>query len=347
MRARRVGLVLLAWGLLSPSGSAGLVVGDASGGESTSHGERMESGTVVRGTYAGAEGSRPWRLFVPERMRGAASPMLLVALHGCTQNANDFAAGTQLDAVAESEGFLVLYPEQVASANARLCWNWYDVGHQDRGHGEPAIIAAMTQEVAREYGANVASVHLLGLSAGAAMATLTVVAFPELFATLVAASGVPWKAAPNVGRALVVMQKGAEQQLPGPEAMVSAMADRARAVPVLLVHGGKDAVVNVRNSEESAAQWVGVHDRLRSGASQPALVPDGEVSVRQENGYTIDERSWRDTARVAQVTLLRIEELGHAWSGGSPAGSFVDPKGPDISRRVARFCAAHPMFGSR
>jgi len=302
---------------------------------------------VVRGEYTSSEGTRPWRLFVPSRATNAMPSMLLVMLHGCTQSANDFAAGSRMDVVAEEQGYFVLYPEQLAKANARSCWNWFDAAHQMHGHGEPSLIAGMVNEIARKYAIDAARVHLVGVSAGAAMATLTAVAYPQQFATLTSASGIGWRAATDVVRALTVMQKGGGDGLPTSQMMIAAMGSTARAVPTLVLHGGRDAVVNAKNADDLATQWVGVHDALRARNGEPALLADAAAATRSDNGYTVNERSWRDSKGSARVTLIRIEDLGHAWSGGSTVGTFTDAKGPDASRLIAAFCAAHARTASR
>lgn len=308
------------------------------------------AGEVIRGRYEGSEGARPWRLFVPSR-RTAKPGMLLVVLHGCLQNANDIAAGTRMDEVAEEQGFSVLYPEQVPEANARGCWNWFDAAHQSRGSGEPAIIAAMLADlVKRPELANVvdrAQIHLVGISAGAAMANLVAVAYPETFASLTSASGITWKGASDVTGALTVMQKGGGGSVQTADAVVQAMGPNARALPTLVVHGGRDAVVSTRNADETAQQWVGVHDLLRARRKLAPLSADATARTRTENEYTVSQRDWRDEHGGVQLSLVRIEELGHAWSGGSKTGTFTDEKGPDATRMVAAFCASHPMRNAR
>lgn len=294
-----------------------------------------DSARIVTGRYDGPEGQRDWRLAVPRGAEARGTLPMLVVLHGCLQDAADIARGSQLDALAKSAGVLVLYPEQPVTANPRKCWNWFDAAHQARGTGEPALLAALIESVARTHGADPARVHLAGISAGAAMATLLTVAYPERFASLTSVAGVGWKAAPNVGRALAVMQQGAGSALPDAAALLHAMGSRARAVPVLIVHGGADNVVSVRNADDVVAQFVGVHDALRARAGQGPLTLR-EAPPVDAHGHAVRERQWRDPQGTAQVTMLRVEGLGHAWPYGAKSGSFTDPAGPDLVERLRR-----------
>lgn len=291
----------------------------------------MDTIRIERGRHEAAAGARDYRVAVPAAPATGPRPMLVV-LHGCLQDADDIARGTRFDALA-AHGCVVLYPQQDEAANARKCWNWFDTAHQTRGAGEPAILADLMAHVSAMYGVDASAVHVTGVSAGAAMATLLVVAYPELAASLTLASGVPWRGATNVTQALGIMQRGCEGDLPSAEQMIAAMGAHPRAIPVTIVHGIADAVVSVRNADELARQFVGVHDALRAVASQPPLVVR-DLPRRDEGGRAVDERQWRSLDGAAAVTLVRIHDLGHAWSGGDTSGSFTDPLGPDISTRI-------------
>lgn len=297
-------------------------------------------GEVVRGRATCEAGARDWRLYVPSGYQPSAPPMMLVFLHGCTQSADDVARGLQMDAVAEAHGFLALYPEQPVEANPKTCWNWFDASQQARGSGEPAIIASMIEDVLAEYPADPARVHIAGISAGAAMATIVAVAYAERFATLSSLSGVPWGGATNVMRALTVMANGAGDELPGAEAMVQAMGRHPYAMPVLAVHGGRDAVVSPRNVEEIVTQWTSVHALLRARKHAPVLEqrPTTEDEV---GGYTVHRTEWHAAEEGPQVVRVVIDELGHACSGGSTEGSFADARGPSSSEMIAEFCVPH------
>ncbi|MDQ2778265.1 MAG: PHB depolymerase family esterase, partial [Pseudomonadota bacterium] len=152
-----------------------------------------------------------YKLYVPPRAAGVAPtprPLVLM-LHGCTQDPADFAAGTQMNALARDLGVLVLYPAQTQPANPQKCWNWFKPQHQQRGRGEPAVLAALTQSVMAEHRVDASRVYVAGLSAGGAMADILGRAYPDLFAAVGVHSGLPAGAASDVGSAFAAMHAGA------------------------------------------------------------------------------------------------------------------------------------------
>jgi len=278
-------------------------------------------------TYTGPEGTRRYRLFVPSGHETWSPATLVVMLHGCTQDPDDFARGTRFNALADSAGAIVVYPEQTAAHNPQKCWTWYDAAHQGAGAGEPAIIAGITREVMGRYAVDRARVYIGGVSAGGAMAVNTAAAYPELYAAVGAHSAIPWRAASNVGEALAAMRSGPAN----PDALVEPAREVLRAsgrdwLPMIVFHGAADAVVNAENGRRLASQWAiagGAKDFLRS--------------EEQIGGLTVVKDRFGPA-----MELWMVQGLGHAWSGGSPEGTYTDARGPDASREMLRFFLSHP-----
>jgi poly(3-hydroxybutyrate) depolymerase len=184
-------------------------------------------------------------------------------------------------------------------------------------------------------------VHLAGISAGAAMATLLGVAYPEQFLSITSVAGIAWRGAVNVGQALTVMQQGAGEALPDAAALRAALGTGARVPRVLVVHGAKDNVVSIRNADETVRQFAGVHEAIALARGTGPL-ERVELPATIANGYTVRETQWRDADGMAQVTLLRVDELGHAFPRGDAAGTFTDPSGPDLVERLRVLIAGAP-----
>ncbi len=271
-------------------------------------------GRFLSAVFANAAGRRRYKLFVPAGYRGQKVP-LIVMLHGCTQSPDDFAAGTRMNDAAEGACWLVVYPAQTARANLRKCWNWFRPGDVGRDSGEDSLIAGITRAVMAEYAVDPGAVFVAGLSAGGAMAAALGQAYPELYAAVGVHSGLAWGAASDVGSAFAAMQGGAA-------------GVAGRAVPAIVLHGDADLTVSVRNADFVLAQ------ALPLGAR--ASVEDAGRFVRSV---------FRDSAGGVAGESFIVRGGGHAWFGGSPAGSFTDPGGPDATAEMLRFFLGHRRAG--
>jgi len=295
------------------------------------------AGSWVPGTFANEAGSRDYQLYVPGSYDPARRQMLVVLLHGCTQDPMDLARGTRIAEHAEREGFLALLPAQPQSANAMKCWSWFDQRHQARGAGEPSLIAGATMDITRRYSIDPARIHLAGISAGGAMASLVAVAYPDVFASVALHSSPAWRAATDLAGAMRTMTNGSPDADSLGALAAVAMGAHARAIPAFVLHGGSDAVVKPANGRDAVRQWLATNGRAGGITAMQALESSGE-----SGGYHWTRVCHGGGSGPCVVEEWTVAELGHAWSGGSSAGTFTDERGPDATAEMLRFFREHP-----
>ncbi len=293
----------------------------------------VDPGRFIDGNFTNAAGTRPYKLFIPSGASSTSRPMV-VMLHGCKQNPADFAAGTRMNEIAQSRGWIVLYPGQQKTANQMGCWNWFQEADQQRGRGEPSIIADMARQVAHEQGADMSRIFVAGLSAGGAMAAIMATTYPELFAAAGIHSGLPHAAASDLVSALQAMKKG-----PSSQSVHAASRQERVVVPTIVFHGDRDTTVHPCNGEEVIA-------RARFSSSQAAMASSGGRVESQRGqvpgGHAYTRKIHRDERGLCDAEHWIIHGAGHAWSGGSAKGSYTDARGPDASAEMLRFFEEHP-----
>lgn len=315
------------------SGLQGLNLGGVFPSETLPDGATFDSGT-----FANQAGSRDYKLYIPSGYHGQPLP-LIVMLHGCTQNPDDFAAGTGMNMLAEEQPCLVLYPAQTASANHSKCWNWFKPGDQRREGGEPAIIAGMTRQIINEYHVDERRVYVAGLSAGGAMATTMTMTYPEIYAAVGVHSGLPHGAAQDLPSALTAMQGGT-----GPLAGLNKQADArstsstAAKIPAIIFHGDQDTTVHPSNGDRVVALHL---PAAGSGRVQKNTIEAERRTGKVPNGHAYTCTIHRDASGQPILEQWSIHGAAHAWSGGTSRGSYTDPKGPDASREMLRFFLTH------
>ena len=273
-------------------------------------------------SFACAAGSRNYKLYIPRRSH-TGRRALLVMLHGGTQDANDFAAGTRMNALAEEHGFIVAYPSQSKAANASLCWNWFSPENQMRGRGEPAIIAGITSEIVADYDVDPALVFVAGLSAGGAMAAVMGATYPDLYAAVGVHSGLPYRSAADLPSAFAAMRGDA-----GPRGRRSRKSrgtgDDSPRIRTIVFHGDADNIVHPSNAANMVEAERAGESVERAEARHAAIRAHTRTVTRDKTGAVVVEQ-WL------------VHGSGHAWSGGSPDGTYTDPHGPDASREMLRF----------
>jgi poly(hydroxyalkanoate) depolymerase family esterase len=282
------------------------------------------AGGFIAGVYGNAAGERTYKLYVPSNPSARQSLPLIVMLHGCTQGPDDFAAGTRMNTLAEEKRCFVLYPAQANSANQSRCWNWFRREDQARDRGEPSIIAGMTREIVRRYSIDARRVYIAGLSAGGAMAAVMAVTYPELYAAAGIHSGLACGSAHDLPSALAAMRG-----MPAGPGRTAPPGAASHATPTIVFHGDQDSTVHPRNGANVIAQ-----SHHHEGG------PGGQVSSERgqaAGGHSYTRTVHRDAAGRVVLEHWLVHGGGHAWFGGSQAGSYTDARGPNASAEMIRF----------
>ena len=283
-------------------------------------------GQFVDGTYSNTAGTRAYKLYIPRGYTGQAVP-LVVMLHGCTQRPMDFAAGTRMNELAEGHTFLVAYPEQAPSANVSKCWNWFQESDQQRDGGEPSLIAGITRQIMSQYQVESSRVYVAGMSAGGAMAVILAAMYPDLYAAVGVHSGLAYGVAHDLPSAFAAMQQGTVYH-----------TQRLREIiPLIAFHGDSDTTVAPVNADGLLDQW------LQAASAGLGSVPGVKAEQGQvAGGHAYTRCIYHDVSGQTLIEQWTVHQAGHAWSGGSPSGSYTDPQGPDASTEMMRFFMEHP-----
>jgi poly(hydroxyalkanoate) depolymerase family esterase len=288
---------------------------------------RSSLGEIHRGRLSNLQGELRFLLAVPTSATHSPAP-LVVMLHGCKQDAKDFASGTRMIDLALREGYAVLLPEQSVRSNGSRCWNWFQKRHQRRGYGEPAFIVDLISAVRARVSIDPKRIYVAGLSAGAAMSVLLGHLYPEVFAAVGCHSGVAHGIAQSVPDAFAVMKKVS------PFNSLSASRGLSRSPrPVIVFHGDSDATVHHEN-----ANLVVTQHHPTTTASRAVRITEGE-----QGGLSYTRTEHVDGSGACDVEQWRVHGGGHTWFGGDPSGSYTDSRGPNASAEMLRFFRSHRL----
>jgi poly(hydroxyalkanoate) depolymerase family esterase len=275
---------------------------------------------------------------VPSTVKAGTPVPLVVALHGCTEQIDVFRQLTALDKLAESKGFIVVFPGQTPSANSQSCWNWFSQAHMQRGSGEPSIVAGITKTIQQRYSIDPKRTYVLGFSAGGAMATVMGATYPDLYAAVGSGSGCEYNGLPCVGA-------------PGPDpvtagqAAYKAMGAQARRMPVIVFQGDADTTVVPANADRIVREWQVTNDWADDGSSNGSipLAPATRVDKQVPGGRSYTVTGYGDGHGGELIQYWVVRGMNHAWSGGCSCEPYADPTGPNESQAMLDFFLQHPM----
>jgi poly(hydroxyalkanoate) depolymerase family esterase len=277
-------------------------------------------GQWTSGSASGVAGAKRYRLFKPPGVQRGERLPLLVMLHGCLQDAQEFADVSQMNRIAARERFFVLYPEQDRLSNAQRCWNWFET-RSGRAQSEADAINATIDQVCMKQAIDPGRMALAGMSAGASMATLIVTRHPARFQAVAMHSGIGPGVAYSSITAFGAMRGQKQRGLP-----LAVPPDGVHLPALLIIQGSADATVASSNGPQAARQWA---DTEGAKSGPPRTVQRGTRYAAQITDFKVGGR--------LVSTLCEVRGLSHAWSGGASGCSYSDPKGPDASRMIWTF----------
>jgi poly(hydroxyalkanoate) depolymerase family esterase len=299
-----------------------------------------------------------YKLFVPKTYKAKKDTPLVVMLHGCGQDPDDFAEGTKMNALAEQENFLVLYPNMnhrfnpsdPAGYNPFGCWNWFLDKNQHRGQGHPKLIYEIIEEVKRGYHIDANQVFAAGLSAGGSLACILGVTYPDVFSAIGICSGLAYDAAnvffltdPMAEDAKKSMEKGVPDPYVCGNNAFAEMGEFKKKMRVIVFHGICDTTVHPINGQQVITQWVQTNFLVEGGKGNVEVTPS-KINAGVIDGKSYTQHIYSDASSEPLLELWMVDKMGHVWSGGSPSGSYTDPSGPNASELMWRFFTNNPQF---
>jgi poly(hydroxyalkanoate) depolymerase family esterase len=258
-------------------------------------------------------GSNPGALqmyeYVPSTAQ--ASAPLVVALHGCTQNATDYYSNSGWKQYADQWGFDIAFPQQTSSNNSSNCFDWWTPSDDSRGQGEAESIMQMIQYMESTYSINSSRIYITGLSAGGGMTSDMLADYPDVFAGGAIDSGLPAQCATSYA-ATTSCQQGTVSNTPAQWGALARNSDPGYSGPypkVAIWQGTADYTVNKANATDEMDQWTNLWGISQTPSSTQSLT----------GGTT--ESSYNGPGGTPAVETYLISGMGHGLAVNPGSGT--------------------------
>jgi len=294
-------------------------------------------GTVQTFTYGSGDTAHQYLVYTPTSYKPGRRLPLLVMLHGCETTAYEQMEANLYNPLADQKGFVVVYPDTDAIENdvqqgpTQRCWQFPDPQDWERGQGDGAVVAAITQSVMAGWNIDPQRVYVMGMSAGSFLSADLAAEYPDLYA----ASGENAGGAYADGTCLFTSTASMPVQTSAQLAFAQ-MGPRARVVPRIVIGGDADQGVPPACADKALLQGLRTDNLVIDGTQTapisltPATVTHGQVT----GGYSYTVSDYFDGHGCVVGQRILVHGMNHFWSGGSSDPKwhyFTDPKGPSAA----------------
>ncbi len=299
------------------------------------------AGTWTTESHKGIYGTRTYKVYVPKTLIKNKKSPVVVMLHGCQQNAQDFATGTRIEKWADKEKFIALFPEQNISYNSFKCWNWIIPGYNSRS-GESQSIIEILDAVITNFNGDKNKVFAAGMSAGASMVNILGNCYPERFKALASHDGTQFYSSYMGLDFAEVVLSGASV----PSAIAARIGhacsqfikERPKKMPIIIFHGMRSPLMSPMHAFQVESEFKAFNDYLDNDIRDNSYFLEKDVeNIPDTKTYGYNLYTTTDNDHEVIIERYMINDLSHGWSGGVDNLPYNDPKGPDASAFIFKF----------
>ncbi|PIL33998.1 hypothetical protein GSI_03706 [Ganoderma sinense ZZ0214-1] len=282
----------------APPGTTSTPTGSAPGGLSS-----IPASTLFQISNFGSNPNNVG-MFVYKPKTVAAKPPLIVASHYCSGTAQAYFTGSRFAQLAETYGYVVLYPN---SPHSGTCWDVSSNATLTHDGGSDSLgIASAARYAIANWGVDANRVFAVGTSSGAMMTSVLAGAYPDIFKAGIVDSGVAdgcfslpgqpedsWNSECSEGELILTGAEWADR-------VYAAYPGYTGARPKMQVwHGTVDTTLFPQNFFEEVKQWTTVfgysstpisntsESYLPSGYSNATFGPNFQAILAQGVGHTV------------------------------------------------------------